>query len=158
MKLCKKGLHQYEGRQCKECVKLWETANKYYRAQVNKEYCMKHKERLHQKRLENRIKKEDHYKTVAKTYRQNNKAKRCAQQCKRQAIKLQATPKWMTKQHFDQIEIFYDAAAKLSKEFGIPMEVDHIMPLRGKDGCGLHVPWNLQVIPKKDNMRKGNRV
>lgn len=36
--------------------------------------------------------------------------------------------------------------------------VDHIFPLVHPHFCGLHVPWNLQVLTSFDNMSKGNKV
>jgi hypothetical protein len=38
---------------------------------------------------------------------------------------------------------------------GFEWHVDHVLPLAGKDVCGLHVWSNLRVIPKIENLRKG---
>ena len=40
---------------------------------------------------------------------------------------------------------------------GLEWHVDHIIPLKGKEVCGLHIWSNLAVIPKVENLRKGNR-
>jgi hypothetical protein len=73
----------------------------------------------------------------------------------RRALRIKATPLWVD---LSEIEAFYKNAAMLTAETGIRYSVDHIMPLKGKSSCGLHVPWNLQVITLESNIIKGNRL
>ncbi len=58
----------------------------------------------------------------------------------------QATPKWVDK---SVLIAFY-----LARPAG--HHVDHIVPICGKNVCGLHVPWNLQYLPILDNLKKHN--
>ncbi len=51
----------------------------------------------------------------------------------------------------------YHLAQLRSELTGVPHEVDHIIPLAGPDACGLHGPWNLQILTANENRRKGNR-
>ena len=74
----------------------------------------------------------------------------------RHAEKLQRTPKWLTADDLLKIESMYELATEKAKETGHTWHVDHIVPLRGKQVNGLHVPWNLQVIPATENLRKYN--
>ena len=69
-----------------------------------------------------------------------------------------ATPKWLTREQRGEIVAFYKEAHRMSQETGVKHHVDHIVPLGGVGICGLHVPWNLQVITATDNLKKGNRV
>lgn len=92
----------------------------------------------------------------ARWFRENSH-KAAAYATKRHAAKLQRTPRWLTRDQFKEIEQVYKAASDRSKETGIEMHVDHIVPLRGKNVSGLHVPWNLQILTKAENSRKGNR-
>jgi hypothetical protein len=57
-----------------------------------------------------------------------------------------------------QIKQIYKEAKTISAETGVPHHVDHIVPLRAKNCCGLHVPWNLQIIPASVNVSKGNKM
>jgi len=70
----------------------------------------------------------------------------------------EATPTWLTKEQKDNIKQLYIEAQKLSKLTGVRYEVDHIIPLVNENVCGLHVPWNLQVIPKLENLKKANKI
>lgn len=66
----------------------------------------------------------------------------------RRATKLKATPKWVDKKALESIY------AKASKK---KLHVDHIVPLVHPLVCGLHVPWNLQLLTPLQNFRKNNR-
>lgn len=63
-----------------------------------------------------------------------------------------AVPNWLTKAQFKEIRDWYELAVMLD------MEVDHVMPLMGATVCGLHVPWNLQLLTRTENASKGNRT
>lgn len=73
------------------------------------------------------------------------------------AAKRSATPSWLTKEMEGQIQEIYWLAQDLSKVSPDRYHVDHIVPIQGENICGLHVPWNLQVLPSDINISKGNR-
>ena len=92
-----------------------------------------------------------------KAYRALNRYKRNSTEAKRHANKLNATPPWLTEKHFLDIKAVYFQARDCQIVTGESYHVDHIVPLQGKNVCGLHVPWNLQVLPAEVNIRKNNR-
>ena len=70
-----------------------------------------------------------------------------AKLAKYRAVKLRATPPWADLKAIEAI--YAEAVAK-------GLHVDHIVPLQGRTVCGLHVPWNLQLLTKSENSRKNN--
>lgn len=84
-----------------------------------------------------------------------NAGKRNALTRKRVALKLQRTPSWA---NLPAIQAIYIEAARLTTQTGIPHEVDHIYPLQGEFVSGLHVEQNLQIITRRQNRSKHNRV
>lgn len=83
-----------------------------------------------------------------------NRGKANAKNARRAAAMVQATPAWAD---LKKIEEIYTLASELSWLSDGGLHVDHEVPLRGKNVCGLHVEHNLRIIPAPLNIKKGNR-
>ena len=169
----KDGYH-YTCKQCKNIQgkaykeenkdKIKESSAQYYleKKEVisvrNKEWKENNKELIAIKRKEYHEKNKDMQSEKAKVRRQNNKPNYNAKAAAERAAKKNATPKWLTKDHKTFIEIQYQMAKYLEDRMGEEYHVDHIHPLQNDSVCGLHVPWNLRVIPAFDNLSKGNKL
>lgn len=81
-----------------------------------------------------------------------NPDKRRKNQAEYRARKKQAT----IGNYDSALSDFYWLAKDLERVSGEKYHVDHIIPLAGKDVCGLHVPWNLQILPSDLNLSKSN--
>lgn len=75
----------------------------------------------------------------------------------RRAAVIKRTPPWLSERQLLEVLRFFTEARVLSEKTGVEHHVDHIVPLRGRKASGLNVPWNLQVIPAIDNLKKNNR-
>lgn len=69
-----------------------------------------------------------------------------------------ATPTWLTREQKSEMRALYQTAITLTQTTGEAYVVDHIYPLRSEVVCGLHVPWNLRVMTRHENLRKANRL
>lgn len=86
-----------------------------------------------------------------------NKSKELARSREwRRGVK-KGTPLWLTKDQRQEIEFIYSLARECTVIAGERYHVDHIVPICGENACGLHVPWNLQVLPADINMSKSNK-
>ena len=143
--------------QCSKCKKSYEDTC-FYRHKASKNgIWLRCKECISKDRTIRYARLQKAAKLYTKIWKKENKAKVNANNTKRRAAQYNATPKWLTKEHLNEIEQFYVEAQELQWLSNEPLHVDHIIPLQGENVCGLHVPWNLQILPASHNIRKSNR-
>lgn len=162
--------------QCKICVKSKQT--KYYseNSEKAKDYYQKNKDRINEVRRKNPnkniywkeyyeknkevlLEKKRLYKKANRekiriyenAYKKANRKRYTYLQNLRHARQLQAMPKWLTEEQKNEIKHIYETCPD-------GYHVDHIIPLRGKEVSGLHVPWNLQHLPAIENSKKTNKL
>ena len=86
-----------------------------------------------------------------------NPARVKAAKIKYETKRDKATPVWLSDDDWQSMNAFYELARTLSQDTGIPHQVDHIIPINGELVSGLHVPLNLQVLTRSENVAKSNR-
>ena len=81
-----------------------------------------------------------------------------ARDAKRRAMKLEATPKWCDLEKVREIYKDRDILVNFFEgELREEFHIDHFYPLQGELVCGLHVPENLIIITKLENLSKNNK-
>ncbi len=153
---------------CVECLKVeWEKANttrsNYFRNYNKSEAGQKAKRKYYEANKENVIARAQARPDEDKRrYKKNHKVSNPDMYKEMTSLRRRrfrnATPKWLTDVHKMEIRLKYRLAIELSRLTGERHAVDHIVPLHGDTVCGLHVPWNLQVLTQKDNLLKYNKL
>jgi hypothetical protein len=81
-------------------------------------------------------------------------ARKVSYQALRGRQQRKATPKWANKA---KMKALYLKAQVLTEATGIEHHVDHIIPIMGRNVCGLHVHYNMRVTSAFINLRKSNK-
>ena len=158
---------QKHRRDCKDCVcnrskiyyranpekvkarqKAWVKANPEKVKDRQKKWAEKNAEKQRAKKKAWVKANAEKVKAMQKAWAKNNPGKVTAYSNKRRAAKLKATPAWADLKKIEEIYLNCPPG----------YHIDHVFPLQSPIMCGLHVENNLQYLPAKDNISKGNRV
>jgi hypothetical protein len=152
---CKKCIHTKYLKNYKKNKEIYKRTSKLYRKNFSekikkykKEYYIKNKEYLLSYFNKWKILNKNKISKNSKRYREKNRNRYSYYATLRRNILINATPKWVNLNEIKRIYL-YRPKGKV---------VDHIVPLKGKTVCGLHVPWNLQYLTKSQNSKKINKL
>lgn len=139
-------------------MKAYRLTHKEEKKIHDKKYRDSHKESIalykkeYRKKNADKMAKQDSI--YGKSYRKANRGKCNAKWAKYTCSKKNRTPAYA---NLKAIAKIYRTASVLSKMLKREFQVDHIIPLQGKNVSGLHVENNLQIISAERNHRKSNK-
>jgi hypothetical protein len=166
-KLCRKKHMGYRSVVTGHCLHCRKVAVNKHRQQPG----VSEREKAYRDEYNNSRKNDPAFKKVRHDWKKRNKDRIARQEAERRKANPEkflmyvknrnsrlnkATPPWLTEDHYEQIRDKIRERESLNEDTGVKHHVDHIVPLKHHKVCGLHVPWNLRVIPAKDNIRKSN--
>ena len=128
--------------------KIYRENNKDFIKQLSHNYHKNNADLISLKKKVYREQNKDKIKATIKNWYNKNYHRYLVAKAKRRALLKQALPKFADLKKIR--EIYKDCP----KGF----HVDHIVPLQGKNVCGLHVEWNLQYLTPYDNLVKSNKL
>lgn len=142
---------------CKECAlaygRQWRSANPERQKSLMQAW-MKRNPGYHEKWY---IENEERIREWGRVYYAQNKDRFYENRALRDKRVKTQTPN-LSQVYLDEIKAIYKEARLISNETGVQHHVDHIFPLTAKNCCGLHVPWNLQIVTAKENLKKHNKI
>ena len=153
---------------CLDCLKdEWARGNES-RAEYFRQYNQREdiKERKHEWYQENReqvmqaaaTRPAERLRAYRNAWKDANKVQVRADTKARRRKHRDATPPWISRRQKSDIRQLYQIAITMTQTTGEQYVVDHIYPLRSEVVCGLHVPWNLRVVTRDENLRKSNNL
>ena len=153
---------------CVECLKVeWQQGNEkragYFSEYNRREDVKEKKNEWYQDNREAvieraRTRPAEKLREYRDAWKENNLVQVRASTKARRRKHKQATPPWLTRKQKSEIRSLYEIAITMTKTTGEQYVVDHIVPLRSDEVCGLHVPWNLRVITQEENLKKSNKL
>ena len=143
---------------CQHCMDVKKSITvekaKIASAKSAKRWAQANKDKINQHSRDWYARNKEARKHAMRDYQKNNLDKYRANQAKRHALKKSQSPELTESQEL-WMSTIYKRAKLLTEMTGVPYDVDHWWPL---SKGGLHVPWNLYVIPASENRSKSNKL
>lgn len=136
-----------------EMRKKWRTENSEYAKQIVREWGKANPERKAEIDRAWRVANAARLSVTKKQYREANKGRYAAYFAAYKLARRQRVPPWAD---LGAIRRVYETAAAVQELVGVPVHVDHEIPLHGKTVSGLHVHTNLRIVAAEINLAKSN--